>query len=60
LLKANFAPEELQQHKNRIKQLAKGDILAAGATQSAIQAVQAAIMVAAIMPAMTVATTSSR
>jgi Golgi phosphoprotein 3 len=59
LLKANFAPEELHQHKNRIKQLAKGDILAAGATQSAIQAVQAAIIVAAIIPAITVATTSS-
>lgn len=60
LLKANFAPEELRQHKDRIKKLAAGDILAASATQSAIQAVQAAIMVAAIIPAITVATTSAR
>ena len=58
LLKANFAPEELRQRKDRIKRLANGDILASGATQSAIQAVQAAIMVATIIPAMTVATTS--
>ncbi len=59
LLKANFPPEELRQRKDRIKQLANGDILAAEATQSAIQAVQAAILVAAIIPAMTVATTAS-
>lgn len=59
LLKANFAPEELRQRKARIKQLANGDILAAEATQSAIQAVQAAILVAAIIPAITVATTAS-
>ena len=59
LLKANFVPEELRQHKDRVKQLASGDILASGATQSAIQAVQAAIIVAAIIPAITVATTSS-
>ena len=59
LLKSNFALEELRQYKDRIKRLATGDILAAGATQSAIQAVQAAIMVAAIIPAITVATTSS-
>jgi Golgi phosphoprotein 3 len=60
LLKPNFRPEELRQHKDRIKQLAQGDILAADATQSAIQAVQTAIMVAAILPAIIVTTTSSR
>lgn len=59
LLKANFPLEELRQRKERIKQLANGDILATGATQAAIQAVQAAILVATIIPAMTVATTVS-
>lgn len=56
LLPPNFAPEELRQHKDRIKQLSDGKILASGATQATIQAVQAAVMVAAIMPAMTAAT----
>lgn len=59
LLKANFAPDELRHRKDRIKQLANGDILASEATHSAIQAVQAAILVAAIIPAMTVASTAS-
>ncbi len=59
LLKANFAREELRQRKDRIRQLANGDILAAGATRSAIQAVQAAILVAAIIPAMIASTTAS-
>lgn len=59
LLKANFVQEEVRQHKDRIKQLSNGDIQAAGATQAAIQAVQAAILVAAIIPAMTVATTAT-
>ena len=53
LLTNNFAKEELQQHKGRIKSLAAGDILAAGATKSAIEAVQTAIIVAAIVPAIT-------
>ena len=60
LLKANFAPDELRQHKKRIKQLADGDILAAEATQSAIQAVQTAIFVAATVPAIMTATTAAR
>lgn len=59
LLTTNFAPEELRQHKTRIAQLAKGDILASGATQATIEAIQAAILVAVILPAVTVATTSS-
>lgn len=59
LMKQNFAPVELRQHADRIKQLASGEFLAAGATQTVIQAVQTAIMVAAIIPAVTVATTSS-
>lgn len=56
LLTPNFAPEELRQHKDRISQIADGDILAAGATQATIQAVQAAVMAAAIIPAMVAAT----
>ena len=60
LLKANFAPEELRQHKERIKQLANGDILASNATQAAIQAVQTAIMIAVTVPAIMAATTASR
>lgn len=56
LLPPNFAPEELRQHKDRIKQLADGKILASGATKATIQAVQTAVMMAAIMPAMTAAT----
>ena len=59
LLKANFPREELRQHKSRIKKLAKGDILAAGATKSAIEAVETAIIVAAIIPAIVVTTSSS-
>ena len=58
LLKANFPPEELRQYKDRIKKLSKGNILAAGATQSAIEAFETAILVAAIIPAIVVTTTS--
>ena len=58
LLGPNFAKEELRQHKKRVVEIASGDILATGATQATIQAVQAAIMVAAIMPAMMAATMS--
>ncbi len=50
LLKPNFVPEELRQHKFRIKQLASGNILASGATKATIEAMQAAIMTAAILP----------
>ncbi len=60
LLKANFAPEELRQHKDRIKHLANGDVLATVATQSVIQAVQTAIVVAATIPAIMAATTAAR
>jgi hypothetical protein len=51
LLKPNFVPEELKQHRFRIKELANGNILAAGATKATIEALQAAIMTAAILPA---------
>jgi Golgi phosphoprotein 3 len=59
LLRANFAPDELHQHKQRIDMLAKGDILATGATQAAIQAVQTAIMIAAIIPVITTTAATS-
>ena len=59
LLKANFVPEELRQHRQRVKQLADGDILASGATQGAIQAVQTAVIIAATIPAMVAATTAA-
>ena len=59
LLKANFVPEELRQHKARIKRLADGDILAAEATQSAIQAVQTAVFVATTIPIFIAATSAS-
>jgi len=58
LLSQNFAPVELKQHKQRIKELAKGEILAAEATGAAIQAVQMAILAASMVPVM-VASTSS-
>lgn len=48
VLSANFAPVELRQHAARIKQISEGKLLAAGATQDAIAAVQAAIMAAVI------------
>ncbi|MDE0936210.1 MAG: GPP34 family phosphoprotein [Mariniblastus sp.] len=46
LLKANFSPEELRQHKKRIQQLSEGEILASKATLAAIQAMQAAVIIA--------------
>lgn len=59
LLRANFAPDELSQHKKRIEMLAKGDILASGATQAAIQAIQSAILVATIIPVVTTTAATS-
>ncbi|MCH2183006.1 MAG: GPP34 family phosphoprotein [Mariniblastus sp.] len=58
LLKSNFVPEELSQHRERVQQLAKGEILAAGATREAIAAVQAAVMMAVMLPAIVAATTN--
>lgn len=46
LLKANFSPEELRQHKKRIQQLSEGEILASKATLAAIRAMQAAVIIA--------------
>lgn len=58
LLKPNFPKDKLRQHKARIKELASGKLLAAGATQSAIEAVQIAVLVATTIP-IVVTTTST-
>lgn len=58
LLKPNFTRHKLRQHKARIKELASGKLLAAGATQSAIEAVQIAVLVATTIP-IVVTTTST-
>jgi len=61
LLKQNFAPVELKQHHDRIKKLAtqpNEDLLYAYATKAAIDAVNAAVMAAVILPSI-IATTAS-
>ncbi len=58
LIKKIFAKEDLKKRKQRIEDLINGQ--AAGkATRGAVQALQAAMMVAAIMPAITVTTITS-
>jgi len=57
LLKTVLSKKELKTNKNRIKQIANGE-LTGKAVAEAVQAVQAAIMVAAIMPAIMATTTS--
>jgi len=58
LLKSIFGKQLLRDRKERLKAIREGE--AAGKmTREAIEAVQAAVMVAAIMPAVFVATTSS-
>lgn len=62
LLSHNFAPVELKQHKERIKQLANDpskDLASAEATKATIQAINAAIMAAVIIPAITASTIHS-
>jgi len=56
LLTQVFSARELRQHRDRIKQLVKGNVLGEAARE-AVQAVEAAIMVAVMIPAITVATT---
>ena len=48
VLPGNFARIELTQHQDRIEEIAKGEILASGATNATIAAVQTAIMAATI------------
>jgi Golgi phosphoprotein 3 len=55
LLKIAFNKKELKDRKVRIKQIVNGEITGKAATE-AIQAMQAAVMVACIMPAMMTAT----
>ncbi|MCR9198119.1 MAG: GPP34 family phosphoprotein [Planctomycetaceae bacterium] len=59
LLKENFAPAELEQHQERIVNLASGNILAEGATQETIKAIQTAIIVAAIVPSIVASTVAT-
>jgi len=58
LLKNVFDTKELKRRKARIKQVIKGE-MTGKAAKEAIEAVQAAVTVACIMPAITVAATSS-
>ena len=57
LLKVVFDKKELKSRKARIKQIVDGEVMGKAATE-AIQAMQAAIMVACMMPAITTATIS--
>ncbi len=57
VLNANFAKVELQQHRNRIEEISKGDLLATQATQATIASVQAAITAATV--ATTIAATTA-
>ncbi|WOI53158.1 GOLPH3/VPS74 family protein [Parvularcula sp. LCG005] len=54
LLRLNFDTALLKEHKARIKEISKGDHLAATAAVDAIRAVQTAVMIAAIMPGVVV------
>jgi Golgi phosphoprotein 3 len=57
LLKLAFDKRKLKSRKNRIKQIVNGEITGKAAAE-AIQAIQAAVMVACIMPAITATTVS--
>lgn len=58
LLSKNFDKEELKANSRRIKGLAKGDFLPTKAAVKSIDAVQTALIVAAITPAIAASTTS--
>ena len=57
ILQHNFERDLLKAHKERIKAIAEGGMLPSSATKSAIEAVQAAVMIAAMIPIMVVAAT---
>lgn len=57
ILKHNFDRDKLREHKARIRDIADGGLLPQSATVETIKAMQAAVMVAAIMPAVVVTTT---
>ncbi|MDV6314912.1 GOLPH3/VPS74 family protein [Idiomarina sp. HP20-50] len=58
LLPQVFSKQELKDHKQRIKQLESGELVSKAAKE-AVQAIEAAVMIAAIMPAITAATVTS-
>ena len=59
VLKVNFDKKELKARKKRIEQIANGEVTGK-ATKEAIEAMQAAVMVAVIMPAIAASTTAGR
>jgi len=58
LLPQVFTKQELKDRKQRIKQLEKGELVSKAAKE-AVQAIEAAVMIAAIMPAITASTVTS-
>lgn len=58
LLAANFDKKELRARKERIEMIVNGDVMGK-ATKEAVDAAQAAVMVAVMIPAITVAVTST-
>ena len=58
LLKVTFDKKKLKSRKNRIEQIVNGE-MTGKAAKEAIQAMQAAVMIACIMPALIAATTAS-
>ena len=58
LLPQVFSKQELKDRKHRIKQIENGELVSKAAKE-AIQAIEAAVMIAAIMPAITAATVTS-
>ena len=57
ILQHNFERDLLKAHKPRIKAIAEGGMLPSSATKAAIEAVQAAVMIAAMIPIIVVAAT---
>jgi Golgi phosphoprotein 3 len=57
LLRLIFDKKQLKSRKTRIEQVVNGE-MTGKATQEAIQAMQAAVMVACIMPAVMISTTA--
>ncbi|MDV6314906.1 GOLPH3/VPS74 family protein [Idiomarina sp. HP20-50] len=58
LLPQIFSKQELKDRKERIKQLENGELISKAAKE-AVQAIEAAVMIAVIMPAITAATVTS-
>lgn len=57
LLKSHFDKRKLKEYKWRLEKITEGSLIGA-ATKEAVEAVQAAIAIAAVLPAITVTTTS--